>query len=133
VGLRLAAGIGAAALALAVLALTEGIGGGASETERAPQAVTTAQGDLDSGRAVFARMGCGSCHTLAAAGSRGSIGPDLDERLPMHSRASLVAKITKRPSAGDQDFSVMPRNFGSRMDADELNALVDFLLAAREG
>jgi len=31
-------------------------------------------------------MGCGSCHTLAAAGSGGSIGPNLDERLGRHTR-----------------------------------------------
>ena len=131
--LRLAAGLGAAALALAVIALTAGIGGDAPETEPAGRPVTTVQGELDSGRAVFARMGCGSCHTLAAAGSRGLIGPDLDERLPAHTRKSLVARITAPPSAGGQDFGVMPRNFGRRMSAAELNALVDFLMAAREG
>ncbi len=86
--------------------------------------------DHDSGRAVFARMGCGSCHTLAAAGSRGEIGPDLDQRLPGHTRASLVERITRGPAA-DGTFSPMPDNFGDRLDDDELDALVDFLLAAR--
>ena len=31
-----------------------------------------------SGQAVFARMGCGGCHTLAAASAHGEIGPELD-------------------------------------------------------
>jgi mono/diheme cytochrome c family protein len=128
VRVRLAAGLAAAAVAFGLVAVTAGIGGGAAESRPA----ATAASDLDSGRAVFARMGCGSCHTLAAAGSRGLIGPDLDQRLPTHTRASLVAKITMPPSADGQGFSIMPQDFGRRMDAAELDALVDFLLAARE-
>ena len=68
----LAAGLAAAALALAVVALGVGIDGGAS----APRASVPAE--QGSGRAVFARMGCGSCHTLATAGSTAGMGPDLD-------------------------------------------------------
>ena len=123
---RLAAGLLAAGLTFAVLALTSGIGGG-SEPARHEHAAAVEQ---DSGRAVFARMGCGSCHTLAAAGSRGEIGPDLDQRLPSHTRASLVERITRGPAA-DGTFSPMPDNFGARLDDDELDALVDFLLAER--
>jgi mono/diheme cytochrome c family protein len=89
----------------------------------APPAASAARGD---GRAVFVRMGCGSCHTLAAAGSRGEIGPDLDTRLAAHTRESLIAKIVSPGS-----YSVMPDNFGERMSDAELAALVDFLLEAR--
>ena len=124
---RLAAGLIAAGVAFSVLALTSGIGGG---SEPARQDQTAAVGH-NSGRAVFARMGCGSCHTLAAAGSRGELGPDLDERLPGHTRASLVERITRGPAA-DGTFSPMPDNFRDRLDDDELDALVDFLLAARQ-
>jgi mono/diheme cytochrome c family protein len=31
---------------------------------------------------VFGSAGCGSCHTLAAAGASGQIGPNLDSVLP---------------------------------------------------
>jgi hypothetical protein len=85
----------------------------------------------DEGRAVFARMGCGSCHRLAAAGSEGEIGPDLDARLPHHTRASLAAKIVDPSQGLGEGFSVIPDDFGSRMTGDELRALVEFLLAAR--
>src|ERR671937_1181258 len=34
------------------------------------------------GAAVFASAGCGTCHTLAAAGSHGSLGPNLDKLRP---------------------------------------------------
>ena len=129
----LGAGLGAAALAFAFVALAVGIRDG-SQGERAASApaaaATGAPEGHESGRAIFARMGCGSCHTLAAAASTGQIGPNLDERLGRHTRASLIARITAAPSSPG-DFSPMPTNFGSRMNARELDSLVRFLLAAR--
>jgi mono/diheme cytochrome c family protein len=120
VAVPLAAGLAAAALAFAVvLAATDG--GEPSSGAPAAAAATPA-----SGRAVFARMGCGSCHTLKAAGSHGVIGPSLDDALAHHTPASLKAKIAD-PGSG----SVMPQDFARRMSATELAALVDFLMAAR--
>jgi mono/diheme cytochrome c family protein len=116
-------GLMATALAFAVVALGVGIEG---DTD-APHA-GAAQADA-AGRAVFARMGCGSCHTLAAAGSSGQMGPDLDSRLGHHTRATLIAQITS--PAGDGGVSAMPDDFGNRMDAREMDALVRFLLSAR--
>jgi mono/diheme cytochrome c family protein len=37
------------------------------------------QGDSAAGKEVFASAGCGSCHTLADAGTTGTVGPDLDQ------------------------------------------------------
>jgi mono/diheme cytochrome c family protein len=34
------------------------------------------------GRSIFAANGCGSCHTLADAGTTGTIGPNLDQSKP---------------------------------------------------
>jgi sulfite dehydrogenase len=34
------------------------------------------------GAKVYASAGCGGCHTLKAAGSKGQVGPDLDELKP---------------------------------------------------
>jgi len=121
----LAAACAAAAVAFAVVALTTD-GGGRAPSGRAPALPAAAAGPVD-GRAVFSRLGCGSCHRLAAAGSIGPIGPDLDERLPSHTRESLTAAIL-RPPAG----SAMPQGFGARMDKAEFDALLDFLLAQRE-
>jgi mono/diheme cytochrome c family protein len=39
-------------------------------------------GNAAAGKAVFASAGCGGCHTLAAAGSSGAVGPNLDEAKP---------------------------------------------------
>ena len=120
----LVAGLAAAALAFGAVALGVGIRDGSDD----PVASATRAED-DSGRAIFTRMGCGSCHALAAAGSNGQIGPDLDGRLDHHTRATLIAQITS--PAGDGGSSIMPSDFGSRMNARELDALVSFLLAAR--
>jgi mono/diheme cytochrome c family protein len=112
----LAAGLTTAAIAFAAVALaTDGDGSG-ERTAAAPS----------EGRAVFARMGCGGCHTLAAARSHGEVGPDLDTALPGHTRESLIAKITNPGPA-----SVMPGDFATRMSDAELAALADFLLASR--
>jgi mono/diheme cytochrome c family protein len=122
VAVPLAAGTVAAALAFAVV-LAATAGGRAPSPRPTPRAVAAAP---SAGRAVFARMGCGSCHTLKAAGSRGVIGPSLDDALAHHGATSLKAKIT-RPGPG----TVMPQDFARRMSATELAGLVDFLLAAR--
>lgn len=39
-------------------------------------------GDAAAGEAVFASGGCGACHTLAAAGASGTVGPNLDDAKP---------------------------------------------------
>jgi mono/diheme cytochrome c family protein len=107
----------------------EGAGGSRAVTAAAEPAATRAE--IASGRELFARMACGSCHSLAAAGARGRIGPDLSGVLGRHTRESLVATIRNPPSNGD--FNAMPRDFGSRMTAEELDALAAFLIAARDG
>jgi mono/diheme cytochrome c family protein len=49
-------------------------------------------GDAAAGKAVFASAGCASCHTLKAANSHGTIGPNLDDAKPPLSLA--VARVT---------------------------------------
>jgi cytochrome c6 len=45
-----------------------------------------AQGDPVAGKAVFASAGCGACHTLKAAGSTGTVGPNLDQLKPPYDK-----------------------------------------------
>ncbi len=40
------------------------------------------KGDPTPGAGVFKSAGCGSCHTLAAAHSTGTVGPNLDQLKP---------------------------------------------------
>ena len=37
------------------------------------------EGDPANGKTVFASAGCGGCHTFSAAGSTGTVGPNLDD------------------------------------------------------
>ena len=123
VAIPLAAGLAAAVVAFAVVLLATDRGEATSAASNAPAAAAPGPAG---GRLVFARMGCGSCHTLATAGSQGVIGPSLDDALAHHTRASLRAKIS-RPGLG----SVMPQDFARRMSPADLDALVGFLMAAR--
>jgi mono/diheme cytochrome c family protein len=70
------------ALAVCFVVLAAGCGGGddAEPTSDEP------------GAGVFAEAGCGSCHTLDAAGSSGSVGPNLDDASP--SFDEVVQKVT---------------------------------------
>ena len=84
------------------------------------------------GQAAFARMACGSCHTLATANARGQLGPSLDDRLASYNAASLKAKIIDPyRGRGANSFDAMPQDFGKRLSDGELDALVSFLIAAR--
>jgi cytochrome c551/c552 len=43
-----------------------------------PKPAPVAKGNPTAGKAVFSSAGCGACHTYAAAGSTGKVGPNLD-------------------------------------------------------
>ncbi len=65
--------------------------------EPAPAAASTspipAAARPAAGGSVFASAGCGACHTLAAAGTNGQIGPNLDRLRP--SFAAVQAQVSK--------------------------------------
>ena len=50
------------------------------------------KGDPTAGKAVFAKAGCGSCHTLSAAHATGTVGPNLDQAHPPYRLAT--ARVT---------------------------------------
>lgn len=52
-----------------------------------------AQGDPGAGGKVFATAGCTSCHTLKAARSHGTVGPNLDQAQP--DLGLIVERVTK--------------------------------------
>ncbi|HWP32469.1 MAG TPA: c-type cytochrome [Solirubrobacterales bacterium] len=87
------------------------------------------------GAQVFANNGCGGCHTLAAANSGGTTGPDLDEVLPGQT-AAMVDKSIVNPNAKiakGYPPNVMPQNFGSLIKPNELKQLVQYLLDSTKG
>jgi mono/diheme cytochrome c family protein len=73
-------------------------------TATAPTETTGGGGNAEAGKAVFLSAGCTGCHTLKAANSHGTVGPNLDDAKPP---ASLVVdRVTNgkgaMPSFKDQ-------------------------------
>ncbi|MEI7439924.1 MAG: cytochrome c [Thermoleophilia bacterium] len=67
----------------------------AATTAAASTGATTAaaaEGDAAAGAAVYSSAGCGGCHTLAAAGSAGNVGPNLDQLKPDY--AAVMKQVT---------------------------------------
>ncbi len=104
--------------------------GGETTTGGSNQGSGTAS--VSEGKQLFAANGCGSCHTLKAAGSDGTIGPNLDQGLKGQTtsfiRESIVdpnAEITKGFPA-----DTMPQTFGQQLSPSQLDALVAFLASS---
>jgi mono/diheme cytochrome c family protein len=75
------------------------------------------------GRQVFAQAGCGGCHSLAAAGSTGTVGPSLDERDPS---AATVSRQVTNGGGG------MP-SFHGRLTDDQIAAVATFVSSRATG
>jgi len=103
---------------------TKFIKGGGSSTNGPP------------GLAVFQKNGCGSCHTLQAAGASGKIGPDLDRLADLAAKANhgSLEEFTREsivnPSAYiEHGYSdLMPHTFKSQIPPAELDQLVQYLV-----
>ena len=91
------------------------------------------------GQKIFAgALGCGGCHTLAAAGTTGTVGPDLDnisadakaagQSIPDFVRESIVDP--NKYIAKGYPPNVMPGNFGSTLSKQQLDDLVKFISGA---
>jgi len=102
-------------------ASAEGEGLQESEGEQDPQ-------DVD-GQQVFEAAGCAGCHTLAAAGSNATVGPNLDEELPGQSPADIERSIVDPEAETTAGFApgLMPDDFEERLSEAEIDALVRFL------
>jgi mono/diheme cytochrome c family protein len=98
------------------------------------------------GKMVFTGVGgCASCHTLAAAASTGTVGPNLDQDLRPNCASAqskqirgatlqkcIYTAITK-PYAylpAGYKAGIMPANFGQTLKPNEITALVNFISTA---
>lgn len=108
----------------------------ASETAEAetPAAAAEEGGEAAStepGAQVFINSGCGTCHTFAAAGSTGTVGPDLNEYLAPDDNAAGIEEMIVNPEAEiAEGYSggVMPQTYGQSIGTEELGQLVEFLV-----
>ena len=73
--------------------------------------------DATDGETIFSQAGCISCHTLAAAGSTGTIGPNLDETKPD------VALVVDRVTNGKGG---MP-SFRGRLTEEQIQAVAEYV------
>ena len=80
-------------------------------------------------KAILDSAGCKNCHQLDGAG--GAVGPDLTHVASRRPAQSIRRKILDPASSitkGFENFAgVMPKNFGTTMNAAQLEALVQFL------
>jgi mono/diheme cytochrome c family protein len=82
------------------------------------------------GAQVFANNGCGGCHTLAAAGAGGTVGPNLDEALKPGTSLAKIHEMIVNPNAEiapGYPPNVMPQNFKETISPKELEELVQYL------
>jgi len=134
-----------AALVLSTLALVISAGGNTNTvtvTAPAPagQAAGGGQSPQLTGDALGAQLftagkpdvgaiGCGSCHTMKAAGTSGTIGPNLDKELaadPASATRESIVDPNKEIVSG-YSANVMPTNYGTALTAQELDALVNYV------
>jgi cytochrome c oxidase subunit 2 len=99
--------------------------GGAAPSGGAP----SGGANVAAGKQVFAANACGACHTLADAGATGTIGPDLDKFLSTRNAAFIKQSIVDPGAYVEKGFQngIMPQDFGTKIKAADLNALVQYL------
>jgi cytochrome c oxidase subunit 2 len=100
--------------------------------QKAP-ADASAGGEVD-GKKLFtdgngSATACGSCHTLADAGSQSQTGPDLDKALAGKDAAFIEKSITAPDEEIEKGYQpgIMPKNYGDTLSSEELKALVTYL------
>ncbi|MGO9907499.1 MAG: c-type cytochrome [Solirubrobacteraceae bacterium] len=98
------------------------------------------------GKTIFTGVGgCGSCHTLAAAGTTGTVGPNLDTRLKsdcatpesMQVRGTTLEKCIHTAIVDPYAYipsgytkGIMPDTFSKTLSPSQIQALVAFLSTA---
>jgi mono/diheme cytochrome c family protein len=97
------------------------------------------------GKSIFTSAGCAGCHTLAAAGATGTIGPNLDTRLrtdcataaSKRTRGATLAECVHTAITDPYKYlpsgyaaGIMPSSFGKTLTPTQLQELVSFLESA---
>jgi cytochrome c oxidase subunit II len=99
-------------------------GGGGGAAAAVDAKALFSSGDADTGATA-----CATCHTLADAGAKGQVGPDLDKVLKGKDAAFIKESILtpdKEIAPGFQP-GIMPANFGDTLSPEQVDALVKYL------
>jgi mono/diheme cytochrome c family protein len=78
---------------------------------------STSSQSNSAGAKVFATAGCKNCHTLKAAGAKGTVGPNLDQLQPS------AALVSKQVNTGG---GVMP-SFKGKLSPKQIQAVADYV------
>ncbi len=111
---------------------TEAVLVAAPSSEGEEAEATEAEGGGGSGAQIFVSTGCGSCHTLAAAGTTGTIGPDLNEFLAPDDTTEAIEEMIVDPNseiAEGYPPNVMPETYSESLSKTEVNKLAEYLVA----
>jgi mono/diheme cytochrome c family protein len=98
---------------------------GAAEGEGAATtgAAEAPAGDVGAGEEVFASAGCVACHTLAAAGATGTVGPNLDDAQPPYDL--VIERVTNGMGA-------MPA-FKDQLSEQQIQDVAAYVVASTSG
>ena len=99
---------------------------------------TSGGGDATAGKAVWDNNSCGSCHTLAAAGATGTVGPDLDTAISGDAGSTPLPEFVKESIVDPEKviakgFSggIMPTDFGTKLPSTDIDNLVALILQGK--
>jgi cytochrome c551/c552 len=116
-----------------------GMGQAAAEEQAAPSPAATAAAKqriaaggaaAARGRELFENEGCDACHSIAAVGAEGKLGPRLDS---LDDDAGDIAESITEPRediADDFPDNLMPTDYAQRMSDKDVQALAAFVAAA---
>ncbi len=107
---------------LAILALLVAAGCGGDDEDMAEQPPAQTAREPISGEAIF-KDNCGSCHMLEAAGTSGSVGPNLDDVQPAEARVEEQVR---------NGGGAMPA-FEGELSDDEIRAVAEYVAGAAGG
>lgn len=128
-----------ASLTMAIgFVLLAGCGGSRANLGPVPRATVVDPAAAGSKVFTSASAGCSGCHAFAAAGSSGTIGPNLDTHLRPDAEAAgkqlepfVYDSIVSPTAYVAQGFprNVMPRDFAETLTKEQLAELVAFITA----
>jgi mono/diheme cytochrome c family protein len=103
----------------------------AAQVAQAKQRISAGGATVRTGRQAFEDEGCNRCHSIAAIGADGKLGPRLDA-LDDNESEHIAESITDPRDEIVDGFpaELMPTDFAKRLSADEIQALAAFIGAA---
>lgn len=113
---------------------TESAPSGEPQSSTGGAGAATAAVDVEAGRTLFTDTGCGGCHTLTDAGSSGQVGPNLDEVVATMDAKEVETAIVDPSAEVASGFpdGTMPATYGDQLDQQQLQTLVDYLVAVTQ-